>query len=127
MSEATPRIALVGHCGPDCHVLKSAIKRVVPGAEFVFVNNERALAAQADGSVLLINRVLDGAFASRSGLALIASLPPERRGAAVLISNLPDAQAEAERSGASPGFGKAELYSEKARAGMLSLLGRGGD
>lgn len=123
MSDA-PRILLVGHCVPDAYAMRGALQRAAPDAEFVFVNDDSSLGAHPDAAAMLVNRVLDGRFAARTGLELIRSLPPERRRGALLISNMADAQAEAEAAGAAPGFGKSELYSDRARTAILTLLGR---
>ncbi|MBK7405382.1 MAG: hypothetical protein IPJ41_12300 [Phycisphaerales bacterium] len=127
MAHEAPLVALVGHCGPDCFALKAALRRYAPDAEFVFVNDGGSLGALAEGAVMLVNRLLDGEFSTGSGIDLIAMLPESRRGRAALVSNIARAQAEAVRAGATSGFGKTELYSDKARGCMLSLLGRGGE
>ncbi|HZW09102.1 MAG TPA: hypothetical protein VFF69_04290 [Phycisphaerales bacterium] len=119
-----PKVLLVGHCGPDAYALRSAMQRLAPEAEFLFVNDEAALAAHPDAAALLVNRVLDGAFRAGSGVELIRRLPAEVRPRAAMISNFEDAQAEAEAAGAVRGFGKRELYSDRARACILTLLGR---
>ena len=108
----TRSVILVGHCMPDKFMLKSAVKRLVPGADIVTVNDAGKLAEHASSqSVLLVNRVLDGQFDTRSGIELIETLaaaddPP----VAILISNHEDAQAQAVAAGARPGFGKSDLY-----------------
>ncbi len=82
-------VILVGHCMPDKFMLRSAVKRLVPGSDIVTVNDAKKLAKHASSqSVLLVNRVLDGRFDTRSGIELIETLdaaddPP----VAILISN----------------------------------------
>ena len=108
----TRSVILVGHCMPDKFMLKSAVRRLVPGADIVTVNDAGKLAEHASAqSVLLVNRVLDGQFDTSSGIELIETLaaaddPP----VAILISNHEDAQAQAVAAGARPGFGKSDLY-----------------
>ena len=108
-------IVLVGHCGPDMFMLKSAIGRFVPGAPIETVNDAKTLNDYRNpGAVLLVNRELDGEFSTPSGIELIREVcagddPP----AAVLISNFEEAQAQAVEAGASEGFGKSELYDEQ--------------
>lgn len=105
-------IVLVGHCFPDRFMIKSAIKRAVPGSSLESVNDEKDLEPFLNGgSVLLVNRELDGRFDTQSGILLIEQVmqgddPP----VAILISNYEDAQAHAEAAGANPGFGKSDLY-----------------
>ncbi len=86
---ATSRIVLVGHCGPDMFLLKTAVGRLVPGLEIETVNDRAQLDDLDGGAVLLVNRVLDGRFGNDSGVELIRDLaagddPPVM----LLISNL---------------------------------------
>ncbi|MFG0243813.1 MAG: hypothetical protein ACF8R9_13585 [Phycisphaerales bacterium JB054] len=127
MSEQETTIALVGHCRPDSFAMRSALGRYAPGAVFVDVNDSAGLASQAGAGALLVNRVLDGRFGTGSGLELIGSLPEAQRRRATLISNLPEAQAEAVALGAVPGFGKSEMYSDKARETIEGLVGARAD
>ena len=106
------RIALVGHCGFDSGSLKRFAQVVAPQAEVTRVNDQRALDDVAGpDTLLLINRVLDGAFrVGGSGVDLIrdtaqADEPP----AMMLISNYEDAQQEAIDAGALRGFGKSHI------------------
>lgn len=114
---APVRVVLVGHCVPDSYMLKGVIERAVQGAEVVRANDDDALAsAIASADVLLINRVLDGEFADDSGLGLIRRVAGKGAGrpAVMLVSNLPDAQREAEQAGALPGIGKATCGNEES-------------
>lgn len=122
MSEPKHKILLVGHCTPDAFALRMALGRHAPGTEFVQVNSADGLRTHADAAGLLVNRVLDGRFDAESGLGLIASLDEPTRRRAALISNLPDAQAEAEQLGAAPGFGKSDMYGDRAKACIQALL-----
>lgn len=108
----SPTFVLVGHCGPDAHLLKSAVERAVPGSAIVFVDDEPSLRKNLEpGAVLLVNRVLDGGFSSDNGIELIRALAartPAIR--TMLISNYPESQQEAAEAGALPGFGKTQVY-----------------
>jgi hypothetical protein len=116
-------VLLVGHCGPDSYALRSAVGRVVPGAQVEFVNDQRALDKKlAAADLVLVNRVLDGPFAARGGVELIALLAPVSRARFLLISNYPEAQAAAVEAGALPGFGKAEMNSPAAQERLLGAL-----
>ena len=111
------RIVLVGHCGPDNHMLKAMAERVLDGAEVHVANDDAALAEhQGEQVTWLVNRVLDGAFSTgQSGLDLIKSRLDQVPDARVLlISDLEEHQAAAERQGARPGFGKKGLYDERS-------------
>lgn len=117
-------IALVGHCGPDASMIRSAIRTFLPEAQFVTVNDDRGLAeAAASSDLLLVNRVLDGRFAVETGGELLQSL--RRAGvqtAFMLVSDIPEAQAEAERLGARKGFGKRQLRGEAMQTRLMEAL-----
>ena len=121
MGETGKRIVLVGHCGPDSYALRSAIGSAVPGAKIEFANDEEAaIKAAAEGALLLINRELDGGFAT-DGLGLVAKLAGATK--VMLISNYEDAQAASEKAGALPGFGKRGMYSEEAKERLRGAVG----
>jgi len=128
MSESTGeqrRIGLVGHCVPDSFVLKNAVRGYVPGAEVVRINDERALEAELSKGLdlLLVNRVLDGRFGSDSGVEVMRALAATGQVPAwMLISNYEDAQQQARVAGARPGFGKADVYSDAARANVVAAM-----
>ena len=119
-------IALVGHCGPDSYMLRSAVKYAVPGADVLMITDQDALNDLIEKGVdlLLVNRMLDGLFDAGVGVELIEALRtshPQVR--SMLISNYPESQAEAEAAGARPGFGKAEIGSPKMKQSLASALG----
>ena len=106
------RIALVGHCGFDSGSLLRLANRAAPDAEVVRVNDQASLDGVADaGTLLLVNRVLDGRFdAGGSGVDLIRAYAGRDRGPKImLVSNYEDAQQQAEDAGALPGFGKSQV------------------
>ena len=112
------KIVLVGHCGPDAQMLKSAISRAVPRVSVSHANDERRLEEQlTPDSLLLINRVLDGDFCCDSGVGLIELLirRPDAP-AMMLVSNYADAQDHAVAAGAVRGFGKTQLYNDGTAA-----------
>lgn len=127
MSESTKTpltVLLVGHCGPDAHMLSSAVGRAAPGARVETANDAKRLEALLpEASLLLVNRVL-GSDLGGSGLDLIRSLKDRngRAPAAMLVSNYEDAQREAEQAGARPGFGKASVMSEETRKRIRAAL-----
>ena len=106
-----PTFVLIGHCGPDSYLLKSAISRAVPHASIVFADDEDSMRSRLTGDfILLINRVLDGGFDTDSGVELIGRLAKSSpRTVMMLISNHADAQQQALAAGAMPGFGKRAL------------------
>ncbi len=121
--KAAATFVLVGHCGADSYGLSRAVSRAVKDAAVVSADNEQTLARHIEGGgVLLINRVLDGGFATESGVDLIASLAAhEPKPAMILISNYADAQDAAVAAGAQRGFGKSELGSPRVDQLLKSL------
>jgi two-component system chemotaxis response regulator CheY len=121
-----PTFVLVGHCGPDTYLLKNAITRAVPGASVVSADDPSSLASQVNsGGILLINRTLDGALGTDSGVELIAELaksdaPPTM----MLVSNYAGAQQDAIAAGALPGFGKRDVYAGETAARLLDAAAR---
>ena len=108
-------LVLVGHCGPDVILLSTAVNRLVPEAAIHVVRDPEGLASHlTPESVLLVNRVLDGAFTTTSGIELIQEvLERDAPPVTILVSDLAEAQANAEAVGARPGFGKRQLYDER--------------
>ncbi|HEX3358877.1 MAG TPA: hypothetical protein VHS31_18005 [Tepidisphaeraceae bacterium] len=112
------KVVLIGHCGPDSSYLRMAVKSAISDATILFADDENELQklVSAGTDLLLVNRQLDYGFASESGVELIRQLReknPNLR--AMLISNYPEAQAEALAAGALPGFGKREIGSPRVR------------
>ena len=117
------QIALVGHCGPDSFALQSSIMGFVPGSTIHKIQSAQELEAKmGEFSLLVVNRVLDGEFASDSGIELIENLPA---GAppAMLISNFPESLEESVAAGAVMGYGKRNMRSDAAEAALKSALG----
>lgn len=114
-------VVLVGHCGPDMFMLKTAVGRALPGATIVSVNDVDALDEYRTAeALLLVNRELDGRFYTQSGIDLISEIAQQKNALlTMLISNLEDAQAQAVAAGAKPGFGKSQLY-DKSTTDILT-------
>lgn len=123
----TKRILSIGQCQADharlCAVLqKHFAVEIVPAA-----TTAEALArlAQSAFDLVLVNRVFDrdGSL----GLDFISQLKADARYAALpvmLVSNFAEAQAEAVRRGALPGFGKAALEQPETLERLRPLLGQ---
>jgi two-component system, chemotaxis family, chemotaxis protein CheY len=110
------RVALIGHCGPDSSYLRLTVSRAMKDVQVVMADD----AAELDKLILsgvdllLFNRVLDYGFDDSEGVAVIRKLRkthPHLR--MMLVSNYPEAQAEAVAAGALPGFGKREMSSPR--------------
>jgi ActR/RegA family two-component response regulator len=110
------RVALIGHCGPDSSYLRLTVSKASRDVQVVMVDDSTELERLvADGvDLLLFNRVLDYGFDDTEGVAVIRRLRkthPNLR--MMLVSNYPEAQAEAVAAGALPGFGKREMGSSR--------------
>lgn len=124
-----PTVVLVGHCGPDSWMLKSAVGRALPGASVTFSNTDASTKAAAESAdLLLVNRVLDGEFEDDSGIALIAALRDAkgRKAEMMLVSNFADAQSQAEAAGAVPGFGKSNAGTIQTADRLRAAVARAG-
>ena len=125
---AVNTVVLIGHCGFDEVLLFHAVRSALPDIRIESAPNTTSLAAYlVPGALLLINRVLDGRFATHLGIDLIAELvnqdtPP----CMMLISDYPDAQALAVEAGALPGFGKRELRSTETADKLRAAAGQTG-
>ncbi|HEX4795371.1 MAG TPA: hypothetical protein VH370_16360 [Humisphaera sp.] len=119
-------IALVGHCGPDSSYLRMAAMSAERGVAVVAAEDDESLKRILDSGVrlLLVNRVLDFGFSETDGVSLIRRLRPYYPHVnMMLISNYPDAQAEAKAAGALAGFGKREIGSERVKQLLREGLG----
>lgn len=108
-------------------MLKGVVGRAIPGAEVSMVDDAASAQAHAQkADLLLVNRKLDGDFGTESGLDLIRVLLalPRRRAAIMLVSDLADAQAQAQTLGAAPGFGKAKAGQPEAAQRMRAAVER---
>ena len=110
------KVVLVGHCGPDSSYLRMSVQRAVQDVAISMADDDRDLAKliAAGIDLLLVNRTLDYGFTAEGGAELIKHLRSEHPNLrAMLVSNYPEAQAEAIAAGALPGFGKRELSSPR--------------
>jgi two-component system chemotaxis response regulator CheY len=110
------KVALVGHCGADSSYLRLAVARAEPGVQIIGADDDAELKNVLDqgADLILFNRQLDFGFDETEGTALIEKLcrfyPKTRM---MLVSNYPEAQAQAVAAGALPGFGKREIGSPR--------------
>ncbi|MEE2906194.1 MAG: hypothetical protein VX527_00030 [Planctomycetota bacterium] len=119
-------IVLVGHCTPDAFMLKAMVGRVLDDADVHVVNDDASLEGyQDEDATWLVNRILDGAFSvGQSGMELIESRIQALPGAKVLlISDLEEHQATAQKMGARPGFGKKGLYEDLSANRLRDAVG----
>lgn len=120
------RIALIGHCGPDSTFLRMAVSRAAKGAQVVTADDTASLDRLVFEGVdlLLFNRVLDYGFDEDEGVAIIRKLRAAHPNLKMmLVSNYPEAQAEAIAAGALPGFGKREMSSPSVTELIRAAVG----
>jgi two-component system, chemotaxis family, chemotaxis protein CheY len=119
------KVVLIGHCGPDSSYLRMAVSAAERGVQIVMAEDDESLKRVLDQGVdlLLFNRVLDYGFSEEEGVNLIRKLRPHYpQVKMMLISNYPDAQAAALAAGASAGFGKREVGSERVKSLLREAL-----
>ena len=119
------RVVLVGHCGPDSSYLRTVLSSVERGVEISAAEDERSLMTALESGVdlVLFNRLLDYGFQEVEGAKVIARVHQQfPRAKLMLVSNYPEAQADAVAAGALPGFGKRELGSSRVREILKSVL-----
>ena len=119
------RILLVGHCGVDGPRMQSEIASFLDEADVLRINSDKDLKQAVDegADLLLINREPLG-FEPKLGPDLIRELHqhyPDTK--LVLVSDYEEAQEEATRNGALPGFGKSDLGSPKFEETVRQALG----
>lgn len=118
------RVLSVGQCDFD-HGAISARLRALCSATVVPVENAAEalrLLAREPFDLVLVNRIFDAD--GGSGLELIQKLKVSGAPPCMLISNYPEAQAQAEAFGALPGFGKADLGDPALADRFPMFLGR---
>ncbi|MDR3637095.1 MAG: hypothetical protein P4L84_25050 [Isosphaeraceae bacterium] len=120
-----PRVLSVGQCAFDHSRIKRHLTQVLGVDVEEGTTAAEALATLRDTpfDLVLVNRVGDAD--GSPGADLIRSLKADPQLAALpvmLVSNYPDAQAEAIGLGALPGFGKADLTSPKTSEMLRAAL-----
>ena len=124
-----PRVLDVGQCGYDHGSIARHLKSQY-GAEVTAADSTgQALVSLRAGpfDLVLINRIFDGD--GTPGLDLIRSMKADPGLAAtpvMLVSNYPEAQAEAKQLGALPGFGKGDIQAGRPVAVLDEALGAAG-
>lgn len=103
-----------------------AIQRAAPGAVILSAEASQALEKLMNDGVdlILFNRELGGGFPQGLGMEAIRALRPlYPKVNMMLVSNYPEAQADAEAAGAAPGFGKREIGTPKVTDRLRAALG----
>jgi len=121
-----PRILSVGQCGLDHASLTRALGQAFAAQVTAADTHAEALRALRGGpfDLVLVNRIGDRDGAR--GLDLIRTLKADSGLASLpvmLVSNYPEAQAEAVELGALPGFGKSALGEPRTRELLAAALG----
>ncbi len=119
------KILSIGQCPADNSAISTLLDRICE-CEISFAKSfdeTVSLAKETDFDLVLINRILDAN--GEAGITLLSKLkqdPLLAETPAMLISNHQDAQQEAVRAGAIPGFGKADLTSDETRQKITRVL-----
>lgn len=116
-------VILVGHCNLDGPRLKSELSRL-EGVEVERINTAADLerCCERNPDLLLINREPVGF--EGDGLAIVRQVCEKHPGTKViLVSDRPDAQADAEKAGALPGFGKSLMGTPELCERVKKALG----
>ena len=124
MSEGKKVVLSVGQCSFDHGNISRAIQGRYAAAIATAATRDEALAWLKGNraAVVLVNRLFDeDGDSGMDFLRQAKAAHPDQP--ILLVSNLEDAQAEAQAAGAVPGFGKAELNSAKMAAALDPYLG----
>jgi CheY-like chemotaxis protein len=119
------RVLDVGQCSPDHWSIKHLVEGEL-GAQVVQAHHlDDALEVLRAGGIdlVLVNRKLDADYSD--GLEVIRRIKGDLNLAetpVMLVSNYPEAQAEAIAAGAEPGFGKAEIRAAATREKLAAWL-----
>jgi two-component system chemotaxis response regulator CheY len=122
-----PRVLDVGQCNPDhASILNLLTDRFdVDVDRVMFVDEAMDALSRREYALVLVNRLIfdDGS----PGMALVHQMKadPKLKGTPVmLVSNYPEAQAEAVAAGAAEGFGKAQVGTPDTAAKLAKFLPR---
>ena len=116
-------VILVGHCNLDGPRLKSELSQL-DGVHVERINTAADLerACEQNPDLLLVNREPVGF--QEDGLAIVRQIHekyPDTK--VILVSDYPEAQAEAEKAGALPGFGKSLMGTPELQERVKKVLG----
>lgn len=121
----TQRVLDVGQCSPDHwsikHLIEGELGAQIEQAHLSGEALDKLRAGQFN--LVLVNRKFDADYSD--GLELIRAIKADAALSQVpvmLVSNYPEAQAEAVAAGALPGFGKAELRSPATKGKLAAVL-----
>lgn len=102
-----------------------AVKRAVPDAEVVRLQDDASVKSEAlRGTLLLVNRAMEPGYGESNGVEYIRVIRSEHPNARLmLISNFAEAQAQAIGHGAAAGFGKDQLLAAESAQKLRSAIG----
>lgn len=126
MSQQTKRVLSVGQCHMDTGIMDRFLRGhfdvSITGADTIV--DALDLLRKSGSDLVLVNRQLDAD--GSEGTELIRAMKEDVALAGIpvmLVSNFPEAQANAQELGALPGFGKAELTRSDVIERVRSVLG----
>jgi two-component system, chemotaxis family, chemotaxis protein CheY len=121
----SPRVLSIGQCGFDSASIECLFEQNF-SADVESVDTGSDALGRLQGEkydLVLVNRRLDGD--GSSGVALLEQLHAQAPGIPLmLVSDKPDAQAEAVAKGALPGFGKSALRHPETTQRIRAALGQ---
>ncbi len=119
------KVLSLGQCAADNAAISALLQRQFGAAVDEVDTFEDAEARLRAGAydLVLVNRVLDrGGDSGLDFIAHIREQPDLRRPPVMLVSNYPEAQAQAVAAGALPGFGKSALGATATLARLRKVL-----
>jgi len=122
------KVLLVGHCGPDSSYLRMSVRKAVPDAEILSVDDGAELAKILEKGVdlILFNRELGYGYDPDTGVEAVRALRPAFPHVKMMVvTNYDDVQRQAEVAGAQRGFGKKELGTPRVGELLREALGAG--
>ena len=122
------KVRLVGHCGPDSSYLRMSVRKAVPDAEILSVDDGAELAKILEKGVdlILFNRELGYGYDPDTGVEAVRALRPAFPHVKMMVvTNYDDVQRQAEVAGAQRGFGKKELGTPRVGELLREALAAG--
>ena len=119
------KVVLVGHCGADSSYLRMAVKAADANVQMVVVESDHELKEELmnGADLVLLNRLVDYGFESSEGVEILGMYKKAFPNAKMmLVSNYPEAQADAVKAGALPGFGKREIGTPRVKQLLQQAL-----
>ncbi len=124
LEQKRKRVLDVGQCGPDHRAIASLLAALGAEVERAALPGEAMAALEKERfDLVLVNRKIDQDYSEGMELVRMMQANPKTKGIPVmLVSNYPEAQSEAEKAGALPGFGKMSLMQPETKRKLKTVL-----